>query len=90
MQHIIATYYAQTLLPETPVNTTTAPQTPVITPPARITSSQDNSSAVMDTSNSNTPIITATQDRQVDVPTPCTRQNDMLVDPQVDPYDQVP
>ena len=62
-----------TLLPETLVNTAAAPHTPATTPPARITPSQGNSSAVIDTSNSNTYIPIATQDRQVEVLTPCTR-----------------
>ena len=36
----------------------------------------------MDTSNSNTPVPITTQDRQVEVLTPCTRQYDRFVDPE--------
>ena len=51
---------------------------------ARSTPSQGNNSAVTDTSNSKTPmpIPIATQDRQVEVLKPCTRQYDRFIDPQ--------
>ena len=62
------------LLPETPVNTVTVPHTLVITPQTRSTPSEGSSSAVMDTSNSNTPVQFTMQDREVEVLTPCTRQ----------------
>ena len=72
-------------LPETQVNTTTGPHTPVTTPPPRSTPSQENNSAVIDTSGTNTPmpIPTTAQDRhhQVEVLTPCTRQYGRFVDP---------
>ena len=74
-----------TLLPETPVNTATVPHTPVTTPLARGTPSEGNSSAIMDTSNMNTPIPITMQDRQVEVLTPCTRQYDRFVDPEGKP-----
>ena len=69
-----------TLLPETPVNTATAPHTLTTTLPARGTPSKGSSSAVMDTSNPNTTKPTNTQDKQVEVLTPCTRQYDRFVD----------
>ena len=70
-----------TLLPETPVNTAKELHTPVTTPVARSIPSDSNSSAVMDTSNSNTPVPITMQDREVEVLTPCTRQHDKFVDP---------
>ena len=76
----------RTLLPETPVNVTTALHTPVTTPPARSASSQGNNSRVINTSGPNTPMPmpTTTQERhhQVEVLNPCTRQYDRFVDPQ--------
>ena len=73
-----------TSVPETPVNNATAPHSQVKAPLARSTPSQENNSAVMDTSNTNTtmPMQITTQDRQAEVLTPCTRQYDGLVDPQ--------
>ena len=71
-----------TLLPETPVNTATMPHTPVTTPVTRSIPFNSNSSAVMDTSNPNTPVPITMQDRQVEVLTPCTRQHDRFVDPE--------
>ena len=74
-----------TPVPETLVNNATAPHSPVKILLARNTSSQGNSSTVMDTSNTNTPLPMpiATQDtkHQVEVLTPCTRQYDRFVDP---------
>ena len=56
---------------ETLVNIATALPSPVKIPLARSNPSQHNSSAVMDTSNSNTPIPITAQDRQAEVLTPC-------------------
>ena len=70
-----------TLLPETPVNTATVTHTPVTTPVTRSIPCDSNSSAVMDTSNPNTPVPITMQDRQVEVLTPCTRQHNRFVDP---------
>ena len=73
-----------TPVPETPVHNETTLHSPVKTPLARSIPSQGNNCAVMDTSNSNTPVpmpITI-QDRQVEVLTPCTRQYDRFVDHQ--------
>ena len=74
-----------TLLPEMPVNSATVPHTPVTTPVARSIPSDSNSSAVMDTSNPNTPVPISMQDRQVEVLTPCMRQHDRFVDPKGNP-----
>ena len=71
-----------TLLPETPVNTDTVPHTPVTNPVARSIHSKSNSSAVMDTSNPNTPVPITMQDRQVEALMLCTRQHDRFVDPE--------
>ena len=68
-------------LSETPVNSATVPNIPVTTPVTRSIPSDSNSSAVMDTSNPNTPIPTSMQDRQVEVLIPCTRQHDRFIDP---------
>ena len=74
-----------TSVPKTPVNTKTVLHTPVTTPVARSIPSKGNSSAVMDTSNPNTPIPTSIHDRQVEVLMPCTRQYDRFVDPEGKP-----
>ena len=70
-----------TPLPETPVNTATVPHTPVTTPVARSIPSKSSSSAVMGTSNPNTPIPITMQDRQVEEHMSCMRQHDRFVDP---------
>ena len=79
-----------TPLPNTLVNTTTAPHTQVTTLQARSTPSQGDDSAVIDTSSTNTPMTmpTAAKDRhhQVEVLTPCTRQYDRFIDPQGRPF----
>ena len=74
-----------TPLPETPVNTATVPHTPVTALLARSIPSDSNNSSVMDTSNPNTPVPITTQDRQVEVLTPCTRQYNRFVDPEGKP-----
>ena len=73
-----------TPVPKTQVNNATVAHAPVKTPLTRSTSSHGNNSVAMDTSNSNTPMPmpVTTQDRQVEVFTPCTRQYDRFVDPQ--------
>ena len=76
-----------TPLPETPVNTATMPHTPVTTPVTRSIPSNSNSSAVMDTSNPNTPVPITKQDKQVEVCMPCTRQHDRFVDPKGKPLE---
>ena len=68
-------------LPKTPVNSSTVPNTPVTTPVTKRIPSDSSSSAVMNTSNPNTPLPTSIQDRQVEVLTPCTRQHNRFVDP---------
>ena len=70
-----------TPLPETQVKPTTLPHIPVTTPVTRSIPSNSNSSAVMDTSNPNTPVPITMQDKHVEVLTPCTRQHDRFVDP---------
>ena len=75
-----------TPVPDTPVNTATALHSPVKAPVARCTTSQENNSAVMDSSNTNTPtpmpIATHNRQHQVEVLTPCTIQYNRFVDPQ--------
>ena len=73
-----------TPVPETPVNNATTPHLPVKAPSARSTPSYGNNSIVMDTSNSNTPMSmpVTTQDRQIEVLTPCTRQYNRFTGPQ--------
>ena len=56
-----------TLLPEMPVNPATVPSTPVASTLARSILPDNSSSAVTDTSNSNSPVPILTQDRQVKV-----------------------
>ena len=81
MQHTTATYYAHNSTARDPSkHCNCATHTLVTTLPARGTPSNGNSSAVMDTSNSNTPIPITMQDRQVEVLTPYTRQYDRFVD----------
>ena len=70
-----------TPLPEMPVNPATVPSTPVNSPLARSILPDNSSHAVTDTSNSNSPVAISTQDKQVEVLTPCTRQHDRFVDP---------
>ena len=70
-----------TLLPETPVNPATVPSTPLASPLARSILHDDSSHTVTDTPNSNCPVPISSQDRQVEVFTPCTRQHDRFVDP---------
>ena len=79
----------RTSVPETLVNNATPPHSPVKAPLARRTPSQGNNSAVMDTSNTNTPLPmpSTMPDRQhrVEVLTPCTRQYNRFVDLQSRP-----
>ena len=74
-----------TLLPEPPVNPDTVPNSPVTSLVARSIPPDNNTSAVMDTSNPNTPVPISTQDKQVEVLTPCMRQHDRFVDPKGKP-----
>ena len=71
-----------TLLPETPVNPAIVPNSPLTSPVARSIPSDNNSSAAMDTSNSNTPVPISMQDKQVEVLTPCMRQHGRFVVPE--------
>ena len=68
-------------LPETPVNPATIPSTPVNAPLARHILPDGSSHSATDTSNSNSPVANLTQDRQVEVLTPCMRQHDRFVNP---------
>ena len=67
------------------MNIAAVPHMPVTTPAARSVPSKSNISAVMDTSNPNTPIPITMQDRQVEVLMPCTRQHNRFVDPKGKP-----
>ena len=70
-----------TPLPEIPVNPAIVPNSAVTSLVARSIPPDNNSSAAKDTSNSNTPVPIFTQDKQVELLTPCTRQHDNFVDP---------
>ena len=72
---------SMTLLPETPVNPATVPNFPIASLLARSIIPDKSSYAVTDTSNTNTPVPISSQDRQVEVLMPCTRQHDRFVDP---------
>ena len=74
-----------TLLPETPVNPAIVPSLPSASPLARSILPNNSSHAVVDTSNPNSPVPISSQDRQVEVLTPCTRQHDRFVDPKGKP-----
>ena len=74
-----------TPLPETPVNPAMVPNLPITSPVARSIHPDNNSSAAMDTSNSNTPVPISMQDKEVEVFTPCIRQHDRFVDPKNKP-----
>ena len=69
------------LLPETPANPATVPSTPVASPLARSILPDNRSHAVTDTSNPKSSLTIPSQDKQVEVLTPCTRQHDRFVDP---------
>ena len=71
-----------TCLPqETPANPATVPSTPVASPLARSILPDNSSHAATDTSNSNCPVPISSQDKQVEVLTPCMRQHNKFVDP---------
>ena len=70
-----------TLLPEMPVNPATITSTPVNSPLARSILPDNSSHAGTDTPNSNSLAAILTQDKQVEVLTPCMRQHDRFVDP---------
>ena len=70
-----------TLLLETPANLATVQHTPVTSLVARSIPSDSDGSAVMDTSNPNTPAPISMQDKQAEVLMPCMRQHDRFVDP---------
>ena len=74
-----------TLLPETPVNPATVPSSSCALPLARSLLPDNSSHAVTDTSNPNSPVPISSQDRQVEVLMPCTRQHDRFVDPEGKP-----
>ena len=65
-------------LPEMPA---TVPSTPVASPLASSILPDNSSCAVTDTSNPNSPVPISSQDKQVEVLMPCTRQHDRFVDP---------
>ena len=69
------------LLQETPANPGTVPSTPAASPLARSILPDNNSHTVTDTSNPNSPVPISSQDKQVEVITPCMRQHDRCVDP---------
>ena len=86
MQHIAVTYYAHNSTARDPSeHCNGATHTLVTIPLARSIPSKSNNSSVMNTSNPNTPVPITTQDRQVEVLTPCTRQYDRFVDPEGKP-----
>ena len=74
-----------TPLPETPLNPATVPSMPTASPLARSVLPDNTSHAVTDTSNPNSPVLTSSQDRQVEVLMPCMRQQDRFVDPKGKP-----
>ena len=59
-------------LPETPANPTIVPSTPVASPLGRSILPDNNSHAVTDMSNPNSPVPISSQDKQVEVLTPYT------------------
>ena len=73
---------SMTLLSGTPVNPATVPSLPITVMLARSILPDNSSYAVTDTSNPNTSVPISSQDRQVEVLTPCTRQHDRFVDPE--------
>ena len=75
-----------TLLPETPVNPATVPSTPAASPLVISVLPDNTSHTVTDTSNPNSPVLTSSQDRQVEMLMPCTRQQS--VDPEGKPLQQ--
>ena len=64
-----------------PVNPATIPNTPVNAPLARNILPVSSSHSATDTPNSSSPVAILTQDRQVEVLTPCIRQHDRFVHP---------
>ena len=68
-------------LPEMPVNPATIPSTSVNAPLARSILPDSSSHLATDTSNSKSPVAILSQDRQVELLTPCMRQHDRFVDP---------
>ena len=72
------------LLPEMPVNPATIPSTAVNVPLARSVLPDNSSHSATDTSNPKSPAILS-QDRQVELLTPCMRQHDRFVDPTGNP-----
>ena len=76
-------------LPEMPLNPATIPSTPVNSPLARSILPDSSRHLATDTSNSNSPVAILTQDKQVEVLTPCTRQHDRFVDPSGKPLQPV-
>ena len=76
-------------LPETPVNPATVASMPTASPLARSVLPDNTSHAVTDNSNPNSPVLTSSQDRQVEVLMPCMRQHDRFVDPKVSHYNQI-
>ena len=74
-----------TLLPETLVNPATVPSMPNASLLARSVLPDNTSHAVMDTSNPNSPFLTSSQDRKVEVLMPCMGQHDRFVDPKGKP-----
>ena len=74
-----------TLLPETPVNPVAVSSSSSASLFARSILPDNSSHTVTDTSNSNSPVLILSQDRQVEVFMPCTRQHDRFVDPESKP-----
>ena len=68
------------------MNPATVPSTPVASPLARSIFPDNSSHAVTDTSNPNSPVPVSSQDKQVEVLTPCTRQHNRFVDPTGKPF----
>ena len=70
-----------TPLLEMPVNPATVLTTPAASPLARSILHDNSSHTVTDTSNSNSSVPITSQDRQVEVLMPCTRQHNRFDDP---------
>ena len=70
-----------TPLPEMPVNPATIPSTPVNSPLARSILPDNSSHAATVTPHSTCLVVISTQDKHIEVLTPCMKQHDRFVDP---------